>query len=87
MLVYIHFFNFYYLVLQKEKHRYMNFLMQHDYISKLLILKADAQHSKATQARLKIHKTIIKTQNKIVFTQILFFCFQKHFMIQEIIIY
>ena len=61
-------YTFYYLVLQKEKHRYMNFLMQHDYISKLLILKADAQHSKATQARLKNHKTIIKTQNKIVFT-------------------
>ena len=50
MLVYIrtitgkHFSHFYYLVQQKEKNcRHRNFVLQHDYISKLLTFKTDAQ--------------------------------------------
>ena len=46
----------------------MNSLLQHGYISKLLTIKADAQYSKATQAKLRNCKTIIQTQNKIVST-------------------
>ena len=65
----------------------MNSLLQRNDISKLLTLKADAQYSKATQTRLQDLKWILQTQNKIIFTKILFFCFQKHFMIKKIIIY
>ena len=46
----------------------MNSSLQHSYISNLLTLKADAQYSKVTQTRLQDHKTILQTQNKIVFT-------------------
>ena len=46
----------------------MNSLLQRSDISKLLTLKADAQYSKATQIRLQNRKTIIQTQNKVVFT-------------------
>ena len=45
----------------------MNSLLQHGYILKLLTLKAEAQYSKATKARLQDCKTIMQTQNKIVF--------------------
>ena len=46
----------------------MNSLLQHGYISKLLILKADAQYSKKTQTRSQDRKTIMQAQSKIVFT-------------------
>ena len=46
----------------------MNSLLQHGFISKVLTIKSDAQYSKATQTKLQNRKTIIQTQNKIVFT-------------------
>ena len=48
--------------------RHMYSLLHHGYISKLLTLKADAKYSKATQIRLQNRKTIMQTQNKVVFT-------------------
>ena len=51
----------------KKTCRYINSLLQHSYISKILTLKSDAQYSEPKQTRLQNHKTIIQTQNKINF--------------------